>query len=117
VLWIAPALNAYKLQFLNSLFNRGRLDIIVVKGELEGEASRQEGTTSDWHYARRLADDWGLSLRSVDIGSGNLTREQIRTTVHFADDRIADAAQIPSYLIARGAAGTSKVFCERDGCG
>jgi asparagine synthase (glutamine-hydrolysing) len=104
-------------------FLSGGLDSSIIAGLLKGDdrlthycasqavaATRAEGTTSDWQYARRLANDWGLNLKPVDIGSGNLTSEQIRTTVHFADDLIADAAQIPSYLITRGAAGTSKVF-------
>lgn len=70
----------------------------------------KEGTTSDIHFAQRLADDWRLRLVPVDIGAANVTPEQVRTTVRFADDLIADAAQIPSYLITRGAADTSKVF-------
>ena len=104
-------------------FLSGGLDSSIVAGLLKGDDrithycarqsaadSRHEGTTSDWHYARRLATDWGLRLEPVEIGSGDVTRDQVRTTVHFADDLIADAAQIPSYLITRGAAGTSKVF-------
>ncbi|MBM4196592.1 MAG: asparagine synthase (glutamine-hydrolyzing) [Gammaproteobacteria bacterium] len=70
----------------------------------------KEGTVSDFHHARRLADDWGLRLLPVDIGAGNLTLPQIETTVRHADDLIADAAQIPSWLITRGAAATSRVF-------
>jgi glycosyltransferase involved in cell wall biosynthesis len=46
VLWVAPALNAYKLQFLNRLVNRGRLDIVVVKGQLESEAGHKPGSDS-----------------------------------------------------------------------
>lgn len=69
-----------------------------------------EGTTSDFVYASRLARDWGLRFQSVPIGSADVTREQIRTAVWHADDLIADAAQIPSYLITKGAADTSKVF-------
>jgi asparagine synthase (glutamine-hydrolysing) len=104
-------------------FLSGGLDSSIIAGLLKGNdrithycasqsaaASRQEGTTSDWDYASRLARDWGLRLQAVDIGLGNVTSAQVRTTVHFADDLIADAAQIPSYLITRGAAGTSKVF-------
>jgi glycosyltransferase involved in cell wall biosynthesis len=44
ILWVAPALNAYKLQFLNRLFNRGQLDIIVAKGQLESKAGHKEGS-------------------------------------------------------------------------
>lgn len=44
VIWIAPALNAYKLQFLNRLAARGRLDIVVVKGSLDRDAGHKEGS-------------------------------------------------------------------------
>jgi asparagine synthase (glutamine-hydrolysing) len=104
-------------------FLSGGLDSSIIASCLRGDdrithycasqseaATRAEGTTSDWHYASRLAADWGLQLRPVDIGSGDVTRAQVATTTHHADDPIADAAQIPSWLITRGAAGTSKVF-------
>ena len=72
--------------------------------------TRIEGTTSDVHFAKRLAAEWGLRLEVVSTGAANITPGQIGTTMRFGDDLIADAAMIPSYLIMRGAAGTSKVF-------
>ena len=73
-------------------------------------AIAQEGTTSDYDYARRLADRWGLSLQAVDIGAAEATLDQIGRTAFYCDDLVADSAQIPTYLITRGAARTSRVF-------
>lgn len=73
-------------------------------------ANALEGTSSDYLHARRLADDWQLHLEAVDIGSAELSREQIGRTAWFADDLIADSAQIPTFLITEGAGHTSKVF-------
>jgi hypothetical protein len=42
VLWLAPALNSYKLRFLNHLVTRGRLDLIVVKGQLDSAAGHKD---------------------------------------------------------------------------
>ena len=70
----------------------------------------REGTSSDFAHADRLARDWGLSFRPIDIGAAEITREQISRTVRFADDLIADSAQIPTYLITAGGAATSRVF-------
>lgn len=70
----------------------------------------QEGTTSDFAYARRLADDWRLRFQAVDIGAAEATLEAIGTTAFFCDDTIADSAQIPTYLITQGAARSSRVF-------
>lgn len=72
--------------------------------------TQEDKALSDWHYAQRLARDWQLRLTAVAVDSGDVTAPQIRTTMQFGDDLIADAALIPSYLITRGAAATSKVF-------
>ncbi|MCB1597204.1 MAG: asparagine synthase (glutamine-hydrolyzing) [Gammaproteobacteria bacterium] len=72
--------------------------------------TRQEGTVSDFYYAKKLADDWHLNFRAIDIGADELTLEQISTTAYFADDLIADSAQIPTYLITEGAGVSSRVF-------
>lgn len=69
-----------------------------------------EGTTSDYDHARRLANDWNLELRTVDIGDAQATLERIRETALYCDDLIADSAQIPTFLITRGASSTSRVF-------
>lgn len=74
------------------------------------EATQAEGTVSDYAYAQRLAAEWKLSLKAVDLGASTVTREQVHTTCYYGDDLIADSAQVPCYLITRGAAGTSKVF-------
>lgn len=70
----------------------------------------QEGTTSDYTYARRLASQWGLDLQAVDIGAEEATLDQIGTTAWYCDDLIADSAQIPTFLITRGAAKGARVF-------
>lgn len=74
------------------------------------EATQAEGTVSDYAHAQRVAEGWGLRLLPVDLGESTVTREQIRRSGFYGDDLIADSAQVPCYLITRGAAGTSKVF-------
>ena len=104
-------------------FLSGGLDSSIIAGILRGNDrithycatqsstdTQEDGVQSDFHYAQRLARDWGLRLDPVEVSSGDITAGQIMTTVKFGDDLIADAAQIPSYLITRGAAATSKVF-------
>jgi asparagine synthase (glutamine-hydrolysing) len=74
------------------------------------EDSQIEGTSSDFDHAQRLARDWSLTFRPIDVGAVEMTMENIRRTVAFADDLIADSAQIPTDLITRGAAASSRVF-------
>ncbi|MFZ0008387.1 MAG: asparagine synthase (glutamine-hydrolyzing) [Steroidobacteraceae bacterium] len=69
-----------------------------------------EGTSSDFDHAERLARAWSLRLQPIDVGAVQMTSENIRRTVTFADDLIADSAQIPTDLITRGAAASSRVF-------
>ncbi len=69
----------------------------------------KEGTTSDYQYAKQLADSWGLNFEEIRIGNEELTTGQIRTTIKYADDLIADGSQIPAYLIARSASSKAKV--------
>lgn len=70
----------------------------------------REGTVSDFAHACRLATDWGLQLRSIDIGAAEVTLAHISRSAWYADDLIADSAQIPTFLITQGAASTSRVF-------
>ena len=74
------------------------------------EDLKKEGTTSDYYYAEKLANEWNLSLSKIAIGSDNTTLENIKTTIQYSDDLIADGSQIPSYLIAQQAAKHSKVI-------
>ena len=76
----------------------------------EAKDLRAEGTTSDYHYARRLANAWGITLYPADIGSAEATRDRIRQTSFFSDDLIADGSQIPSYLITQEASRSAKVM-------
>lgn len=69
-----------------------------------------EGTSSDFDHAQRLAHAWSLKFQPVDVGADQMTSENVRRTVTFADDLIADSAQIPTDLITRGAAASSRVF-------
>jgi asparagine synthase (glutamine-hydrolysing) len=62
---------------------------------------KREGTTSDYRHARRIADDWGLNVVPIDIGSDEASLELLRTVLHYSDDLIADGSQILSYLITR----------------
>lgn len=71
---------------------------------------RKEGTTSDYQYAKLLADKWQLDLSPIPIGSTEANEDLIRTTLHYSDDLIADGSQIPSYLITKIAGQHSKVI-------
>lgn len=75
----------------------------------EADVAR-EGTSSDFVHAERLAREWSLNFRPIDIGAAEITLEQINRTVRYADDLIADSAQIPAFLITAGGAATSRVF-------
>lgn len=70
----------------------------------------KEGTTSDFKYAQQLANDWYLNMTEIPIGSDNINLDQIRNTIKFGDDLIADGSQIPSFLITQQAAKQSKVI-------
>ncbi len=104
-------------------FLSGGLDSTIIaglireQGQIRHYCARQseadnarEGTSSDYHHAQRLAADWHLNFQAIDIGAAELTREQISRTMFFADDLIADSAQIPTWLITRGGAESSQVF-------
>lgn len=71
---------------------------------------KKEGTTSDFHYAQQLAKDWNINMTEIPIGSDNTNLEQIRNTIKYGDDLIADGSQIPSFLITKEAAKQSKVI-------
>ncbi|MEO8760842.1 MAG: asparagine synthase (glutamine-hydrolyzing) [Bacteroidia bacterium] len=71
---------------------------------------KKEGTTSDYYYAEKLAKAWDLNFTDADIGSDEASLEMIRKTLFYSDDLIADGSQIPSYLITKDAAKTSKVI-------
>jgi len=71
---------------------------------------KKEGTTSDYFYAAKLAKQWDLNFRHADIGSDEASLEMIRKTLFYSEDLIADGSQIPSYLITKDAAKTSKVI-------
>jgi asparagine synthase (glutamine-hydrolysing) len=71
---------------------------------------KKEGTTSDYYYAEKLAKAWDLNFRHADIGSDEASLEMIRKTLFYSEDLIADGSQIPSYLITKDAAKTSKVI-------
>lgn len=99
-----------------STFLSGGLDSSIIAHFLKGQDQithycaakdekdiKAEGTTSDVHYANRLAKDWNLNFSTIPIGSTELTEEMIRTTINFSDDLIADGSQIPSYLITKSA--------------
>jgi len=70
----------------------------------------REGSTSDYYYARELAELWHLNLFSVDISAEQTNLELINQTLYFSDDLIADGSQIPSFLITRQAAQHSRVM-------
>jgi asparagine synthase (glutamine-hydrolysing) len=71
---------------------------------------KKEGTTSDYYYAEKLAKEWSLNFRYADIGSDEASIDMIRKTLFYSEDLIADGSQIPSYLITKDAAKSSKVI-------
>jgi asparagine synthase (glutamine-hydrolysing) len=71
---------------------------------------KKEGTTSDYYYASRLANQWNLPLSGIDIGSAELTPVMIKKILFYSDDLIADGSQVPSYLITAEAGKSSKVI-------
>jgi len=75
----------------------------------EAKDLKKEGTTSDYQYAEQLAKDWNINMTEIPIGSDNTNLEQIRNTIKYGDDLIADGSQIPSFLITKEAAKKSKV--------
>ena len=76
----------------------------------EAKDLKKEGTTSDYQYAQQLAEDWKINMTEIPIGSDNTNLEQIRNTIKYGDDLIADGSQIPSFLITKAAAKKSKVI-------
>jgi asparagine synthase (glutamine-hydrolysing) len=89
---------------------RDRKNIVHYCARQSESANALEGTSSDYSHAQRLAAEWQLNFRPIDIGAAELTREQISRTQFFADDLIADSAQIPAWLITEGGGKTSRVF-------
>lgn len=71
---------------------------------------KEEGTTSDFDYAMKLARQWNLNLVNIDISSSEANNKLIGLTTFYSDDLIADGSQIPSYLITDQAAETSTVL-------
>lgn len=91
-------------------FLKDRKDIIHYCARKSEADLRKEGTTSDFSHAQQLAKEWNLDLRGIDIGKEEASPELIRKTLFYSDDLIADGSQIPSYLITKEAAKTSKVI-------
>ncbi|MCX6274290.1 MAG: asparagine synthase (glutamine-hydrolyzing) [Bacteroidetes bacterium] len=85
-------------------------DIVHYSARKKQEDLKNEGTTSDFFYASKLAKEWNLNLHPVDIGSDETNIEMIRKTIHGNDDLIADGSQIPSYLITSEAGKRSRVM-------
>jgi len=76
----------------------------------EAKDIKKEGTTSDYQYAQQLAKDWNINMTEIPIGSDNTNIQQIRNTIKYGDDLIADGSQIPSFLITKEAEKKSKVI-------
>ncbi len=91
-------------------FLKDRNDIIHYCARKSESDLKKEGTTSDYYYAEKLAKEWNLNFHHADIGSNEASMEMIRKTLFYSDDLIADGSQIPSYLITKDAAKTSKVI-------
>ena len=91
-------------------FLKDRSDILHYCAGKSKVDLKKEGTTSDMYYARKLAEEWQLNLRGINISADEANSEQIASTIYYSDDLIADGSQIPSYLITKEAAKTSKVI-------
>lgn len=91
-------------------FLKDRLDIKHYCASKNEADLIKEGSTSDFYYAKKLADEWGFPLSELKISSTEASLEMIRTTLKYSDDIIADGSQIPSYLITKEASKTSRVI-------
>ncbi len=91
-------------------FLKEKTDISHYCASKEAKDLKNEGTTSDFYYAQQLAKEWGLTMSEVAIGSDNTNLDQIKNTLKYSDDLIADGSQIPSFLITEKAAKKSKVI-------
>ncbi len=91
-------------------FLKNNDDITHFCASKEAKDLKKEGTTSDYKYAQQLTEDWNINMTEIPIGSDNTNLEQIRNTIKYGDDLIADGSQIPSYLITKEAAKKSKVI-------
>ncbi|MCO6499532.1 MAG: asparagine synthase (glutamine-hydrolyzing) [Vicingus serpentipes] len=91
-------------------FLKGNDNIMHYCASKEVKDLKKEGTTSDFQYAQQLAKEWNLNMTEIPIGSDNASLEQIRNTIKYGDDLIADGSQIPSFLITQQAAKQSKVI-------
>ncbi|TXB65274.1 asparagine synthase (glutamine-hydrolyzing) [Vicingus serpentipes] len=91
-------------------FLKGNENIMHYCASKETKDLIKEGTTSDFKYAQQLANEWHLNMTEIPIGSDNTNIEQIRNTIKYSDDLIADGSQIPSFLITQKAAEQSKVI-------
>jgi len=91
-------------------FLKNKTEINHFCASKEAKDIKKEGTTSDFHYAKKLAEDWSIGMTEIPIGSDNTNLEQIKNTIKYGDDLIADGSQIPSFLITKAAAKTSKVI-------
>lgn len=104
-------------------FLSGGLDSSIIAYFLKNEKSifhycarknekdlEKEGTTSDYTHAKKLAEEWNLSLKEIPINSQQLTKEILSKTINFSDDLIADGSQIPSFLITEKASISSRVI-------
>jgi len=91
-------------------FLKSKSEIAHYCASKEAKDIKKEGTTSDYQYAQKLAEDWNINMTEIPIGSDNTNLEQIRNTIKYGDDLIADGSQIPSFLITKAAAKQSKVI-------
>jgi len=91
-------------------FLKDRKDILHYCARKSETDLKKEGTTSDYHYANKLSEEWHLKLLQANIGSEEANLDLIKKTLYYSDDLIADGSQIPSYLITKGASKTSKVI-------
>ncbi|HKC68054.1 MAG TPA: asparagine synthase (glutamine-hydrolyzing) [Bacteroidia bacterium] len=91
-------------------FIKDRKDILHYCARKSESDLKKEGTTSDYYYAEKLANEWSLNFNHIDIGSEEASIDMIRKTIFYSEDLIADGSQIPSYLITKDAAKTSKVI-------
>ena len=91
-------------------FLKDRKDIQHYCARKSEKDLKKEGTSSDYFYAEKLAQEWNLNFRYADIGSDEASIEMIRKTLFYSEDLIADGSQIPSYLITKDASKNSKVI-------
>lgn len=91
-------------------FIKDHSDIVHYTARKSTADLKKEGSSSDFFFANRLANDWRLNLVPIDIGGAETNTDLVRQVIRHSDDLIADGSLIPSFLITQEASRVSRVM-------